>query len=1432
MQYSEAVVGFFDVSGFSALARDLEQADRARSEKALKKRSASSYISQHSITGKGAEELVRQLNETLSVLIETIRAAGGDIIKFAGDAILVVWLCDEDPLECQLIRAADCATACTALKSEESKLGLHVGIGCGELVAAHVGGIFGRWEFFIAGEACTQSALAEHHAGMNQVVLSPQAKEIIQGSKFLKKIEGDNLEEGFLLLKRVEYSNFGAPPRSKYILSSNATAAKAAEGYVPGPVRDALKNGGSSTASVGGLRKLTVIFFKLYDVNLPEKFDESSEKKFLEQCQNQAQLVQDSAYHYWATLRQFILDDKGFVAIVVLGLPPFFHEDNAVRAIKVAKRLIEHHKVRATAGICTGTVFCGVVGSSMRAEYSVAGSCINLAARLMAKATPGSIWCDTTTKMEAESIGHIRFEQFPSLTFKGFDHPVEIYGPIMSISTTPNKDIPNEATRSKVSAISTPKIDREDSGLVKKRKSIRAPMGRSIALVGMENETVQLAKASFLGPHSVRICFIEGEAGSGKSRLVEWVLKETGARRCILSTADSSETNTPFFVWRAILQNILALTRTTTSSGSFLTNKTISESKGDSSKPVSRKRVYSNEAVTGRKELSGGEKPPLPPSNITSLPSGPITALPPSTFPKVHKRTQSNSSLERSNSSTLRPSRGDSVFADVVLANMEADDAGSSSDDEATRTNPLEEPQLIARPPSRNTRFSVDFSQNSPMNSRLLSFGTSTIQPGTPYLPDHSQVLESLHDQGKLKGKRLSYLHLILPNLVIPSDLEVNCFTSQTPPLPTSGSSVSILGGILGTPQTRRASLTGKSMNIQTSSTNSVLIGNSQNLQSQSQLGSNDREPQAETMDLMLLLIEECGLLASTEIIIENAQFMDKQSWELLKRCVEFNPKSWKNENRVRFVVTYRPFQFLKDHPLYTLLHPFPIYSIASNPSFGQSQVTNAIPTSPTSVQNSPAISFNEKVSQPPSFERVSSTISAALHYRRRSLETREFSRPDSEFQSSTFVESDPVTIRIVIHPFSQRESGIFLSNYYRVAIGPKLLSFIFKKSKGNPRALLDCFKALQDQDLITVDPSTGTVEETTSLEDIGDMVFIIPLHLRAQLQQQFDKLMNREQLILKLASVIGSTIPISLLRWLYKERVVQLTSPHIDSRDSNLDVSQDFEMGLKELKTKNFLRPYLHSSDVRPETSDDIDTFVEAKIYSSSPNNDEDWVFESDFVRFLVYSQMLHTARKEIHGLILDWYLSRPALLRIREDPSILGNHAVGAERPTVAFKCFREGLRRVIFKQEPIAKGTRLWQSCVDLLDDSQTGFPTNDFVLAHRISIDVLMGQVCLQNESWDEALLYLTRAMEHGQSYPQKALAQNVGCFTLFIQKMRKNKSRDFMEADPLTIEDISPSSEVQSKLELAQNLVKRIQKCQETRAKQISSMKSFSLKEVY
>ncbi len=59
---------------------------------------------------------------------------------------------------------------------------------------------------------------------------------------------------------------------------------------------------------------------------------------------------------------------------------------------------------QAVVGVTTGQLFCAMVGSRRRLEYTVFGDAINLSARLMVKAKEGlaSVLCDSSTHRLAE----------------------------------------------------------------------------------------------------------------------------------------------------------------------------------------------------------------------------------------------------------------------------------------------------------------------------------------------------------------------------------------------------------------------------------------------------------------------------------------------------------------------------------------------------------------------------------------------------------------------------------------------------------------------------------------------------------------------------------------------------------------------------------------------------------------------------------------------------------------------------------------------------------------------------------------------------------------------------------------------------------------------------------------------------------------------
>jgi len=152
-----AAVLFADISGYTALAERLSRRGPA-----------------------GIEELTHVLNDSLGQLIALITALGGDVVKFAGDALLVLWPASDEDLASATHRAAQCALALQATLHdthivENVRVSIRIGLSAGEVLAAHIGGVYGRWELLAAGEPLRQVAAAERRAAPEEVVLAPAA---------------------------------------------------------------------------------------------------------------------------------------------------------------------------------------------------------------------------------------------------------------------------------------------------------------------------------------------------------------------------------------------------------------------------------------------------------------------------------------------------------------------------------------------------------------------------------------------------------------------------------------------------------------------------------------------------------------------------------------------------------------------------------------------------------------------------------------------------------------------------------------------------------------------------------------------------------------------------------------------------------------------------------------------------------------------------------------------------------------------------------------------------------------------------------------------------------------------------------------------------------------------------------------------------------
>lgn len=186
---------------------------------------------------------------------------------------------------------------------------------------------------------------------------------------------------------------------------------------MPISVRQRVENG--HIDSVNEFRVCTALFFGFPSLNRGAGLDS---------LQNTVCIMQARMHHDGSFL-QMRCDEKGLVALCAFGLPGRAHEDCPRRAILAALAIVETLKeegVEAVVGVTTGSLFCGVVGSQLRAEYTVYGNAINLAARLMVKAAGGlgEVLCDEPTRYLAGKCMlrpgvHAHFDPLQPLNVKG-----------------------------------------------------------------------------------------------------------------------------------------------------------------------------------------------------------------------------------------------------------------------------------------------------------------------------------------------------------------------------------------------------------------------------------------------------------------------------------------------------------------------------------------------------------------------------------------------------------------------------------------------------------------------------------------------------------------------------------------------------------------------------------------------------------------------------------------------------------------------------------------------------------------------------------------------------------------------------------------------------------------------------------------------------
>jgi class 3 adenylate cyclase len=519
---------------------------------------------------EGAERLTQIVQHCLGGLVDLVYETGGDVMNFAGDAVIAVWPAeDAEGLRAAVYRAAECAVrAQDYIRGWDAhpghQLSLRIGIAAGPCTLMSLGDDQQRWGWVAAGPAMTEVGRAERTASPGTTVLSARAAQLLAGLA-----TGRANDSGGVVLEALRPHEFPAEGPAASVSEAaidEELLAGAIRAYLPAAVVPRLE--AQQSDWIAELRQISTVFVNLPSLDPSQPGDDALARDLVGKVKGIIDLL-------GGTLNKILVDDKGMTIVLAFGLPPLSHEDDEVRAVRCAMRMsralirmgIEHG-----VGVSTGRAFCGVYGNDLRREYTMLGDSVNLAARLMQLARD-TVWCDSETTRAA--LSRFQFEDLGLRTIKGKAEPERVHSPTGALDSTGRNEVlltgRNEVLltgRVDVLATSswdvlsqnmTPVTESDAVSLPPEPRGAPLPAQR---LVGRESQQQVLEeRLERLQQGERGLVLIEGEAGMGKSLLAATLQRAAWEARVplLVGSADPVRSLEPYHAWKEVFAALLGL---------------------------------------------------------------------------------------------------------------------------------------------------------------------------------------------------------------------------------------------------------------------------------------------------------------------------------------------------------------------------------------------------------------------------------------------------------------------------------------------------------------------------------------------------------------------------------------------------------------------------------------------------------------------------------------------------------------------------------------------------------------------------------------------------------------------------------------------------------------------------------------------------------
>ncbi len=482
----EGTLVFADISGFTRLTERLARLGRV-----------------------GAEEMSDALDATFTQLLGEAHADGADLVKWGGDAVLLLF---DGPAHAA--RAARAAFRMRArlrtvgrltTSAGHARLRMSVGVHSGTFHFFLVGDPALHRELIVCGPDVSTVAEVEAQANAGQIALSPATCALLDPA-----LLGGPAGDVGRLLRREPALPEPVPSVVRHVWPEDVVRG------LPVAIRDHLLQGPAEPEH----RHIAVGFVAFSDTDrmLAEEGPEATAEA-LDHC---IRTVADAVADHKVTFFETDINRDGGKIMLTAGAPTSAGHD-AERMLRAARVIVERAgRLPMRVGVNVGNVFSGDFGPSFRRTYSVKGDAINLAARLVARAEPGQVLATTVVPEQSQTTFALR--PLPPFTVKGkarLIHAVDV-GPVVREAEV-------------WSRVAGPLVGRGDEVRVLESavRDARARRGGYLDIVG--------------------------EAGLGKSRLLDEIRSMAEDLTVLAVTCDEFEASTPYHSVRLLLRDLMGI---------------------------------------------------------------------------------------------------------------------------------------------------------------------------------------------------------------------------------------------------------------------------------------------------------------------------------------------------------------------------------------------------------------------------------------------------------------------------------------------------------------------------------------------------------------------------------------------------------------------------------------------------------------------------------------------------------------------------------------------------------------------------------------------------------------------------------------------------------------------------------------------------------